>query len=380
MKIRYYGAIAPTGFGRATIEMCMALHRQPGVELEIAPMVQAGATSVRLPKTHLPLARLCKSSDDLDPNPDVVIVHTLPWDCVRALSKLGAAGVAPGAKRIAYTTWEALYAPERLAIELAQYDRVWLPSAPAARAFAGTMSYGDHVFDVMPHCFDEATFEERSRRVQSEGAFRFYYLGAWNVRKNPAAVLRAYAHAFTKDDPVELIIQSSGANPTSIRLAGASTGLSAADFPDLRVRTEMISDADVLELHRGADCFVTASHGEAWNLPAFDAMLAGRHVIAPHGLGSDEFLAETSAALYGGAAAPAQHDVRMIPGSSDLEIAGVQGMSARCLWVEPSMEALIACMRDAVKHRRRDLTANYDPRERFGYEAVGKRAVQLLQE
>ena len=376
MKIRYYGHIAPTGFGRAAIETCAALSRHPDVQLEIAPIISAASSAGMMPKTHLPLARLCKSDHELDPAPDVVIVHTLPWDCARAIEILRPAEWPKTPKLVAYTTWEALTVPPDLCAALETFDQLWLPSAHAARA----MNIGDGKIRVLPHAFDEATLEARSRRIQHDGPFQLYYLGAWNIRKNPAAVLRAYAHAFTRSDDVELVIQSSGANATAIRLAAASTGLSADRFPRLRVGVAPVSDEAIVDLHRGADCFVTAAHGEAWNLPAFDAMLAGRMVISPWGLGSDEFLAETSAMRYGGGAAPAQVDVRIKPGSTDIETVGVQGISSRCLWVEPSMPALIGCMQRVAHNRTTSMDVNYDPRERYGYIAVGRRAVSYLRE
>ena len=41
-------------------------------------------------------------------------------------------------------------------------------------------------------------------------------------------------------------------------------------------RDRYIDDQALFALHAKSDCFVSASRGEAWNLPAFDAMLAGK--------------------------------------------------------------------------------------------------------
>src|SRR6185295_1274929 len=147
---------------------------------------------------------------------------------------------------------------------------------------------------------DEETYTARKGIYATPDAepFKFYYVGAWTQRKNPTGVIRAFCHAFTRADPVQLLLQCSGASLESIAAAAGSSGMGSERAPSIRPSVAPLTDEGILDLHRTADCFVTASRGEAWNLPAFDAMLAGRHVIAPRGQGSDDFLEDTSAALY----------------------------------------------------------------------------------
>src|SRR5258706_16215485 len=76
VRIRYYGHIGqPTGYGRAAMDMCMALLGQ-GAELQIVPI----ARDAVLPKEFLPLASHLGGDSR---RPDVVIAHTLPLDCAR---------------------------------------------------------------------------------------------------------------------------------------------------------------------------------------------------------------------------------------------------------------------------------------------------------
>ena len=384
MKIRYYGsAHLPTGYGRAALELILALDRAetacPGVELE-----------VRTIGPHDPEIDWPIPGDLLQPiaEPDVAIIHTLPGDCHRVVELEGLRSPG-GPKLVAYTTWEALTAPRSVLDPLfATFDQVWVPSQPNLMAFSGRgggqggTDDTDRRLHVIPHTFDERAARTRVGPTDSE-RFRFYYVGAWTVRKNPGSLIRAFANAFPAGSRAELVIHSPGCSLDAFVAALAATGLRQNELPTITLSNQRLSDESLAKLHADADCFVTASRGEAWNLPAFDAMLAGRHVITQYGLGSDEFLSGTSADLIDGYESPAQTDVTY--GSSDgvtmtVKRLGAQGMTSRSLWLEPNLSSLADAMRSAFESRKRDIQLHYDPAERFGYAAVAKQVLNVLEQ
>jgi len=382
VKIRYYGHVGQaTGYGRAASDLCLAFLRA-GVDLEIRPLAPPGP---QLWGSHMPLGARLRSDGDLSPNPDVIIVHTLPLDCVRALEVID---VKPrrhgggGPAVIVQTTWEALNAPHDLIEALGSAcDEVWVPSGANDLAFA-TLEPKLARVRIVPHGFDEDSFDARRQVVESTGPFRFYYVGAWTARKNPAGLVRAFAYAFAGRSDVELVLQCAGARPEAINGVAASTALRALDLVGVRPALTHKTDAEILALHRSADCFVTATRGEAWNLPAFDAMLAGRHVISPRGMGSDDFLRHTTADLYGGRNPGIAHgdvELRTVGTMGEFRLIGAQGLTSRCLWLEPDLVELALAMREAAALRRRDLRVDFDPRERYGYGAVAKLALNHIE-
>ena len=113
-------------------------------------------------------------------------------------------------------------------------------------------------------------------------------------------------------------------------------------------------------------------------------MLAGRHVIAPWDMGSDEFLHSSSADRTTGTLAPAAVDVRVtgqLPNGAGvhLQTVGAQGLTSRALWYEPDLVALGDAMKRAYQTRTRTIEMFYNPADRFGYAAVGTRALQALE-
>lgn len=376
MRVRYYGHVGQqSGYGRAALDNCHAL-LAAGVSLEIRPIVPKGAAGVRIPDDRI---RACCKRDDELGQADIVIVHDLPVSVPEtADAALGTAKEdCVEAKWIAYTTWEACTAPGGVTTPLNRFDEVWVPSIANRNAFQAIPNCR-----VLPHAFDETSLERRRAPWAKVEPFRFYFIGAWNSRKNPTGLLRAWAHAFTRSDNVELVLHSPGVTANQVALGIAMTGLS----PDEMARITPINRyvTDEFAMHSGTDCFVTAARGEAWNLPAFDAMLAGRRVIATGGLGSDDYLSGTNADLIDSYRVPASVDIRMLESTGDgafrCERVGAQGLDARSVWLEPDYLDLASAMRAFARARNRDLEVRYDPIERYGYEAVGKRALAYMTE
>lgn len=353
-----------------------------GAELEIRTLLPTrGATyeTLKFEDAYFPLASRLKADADLDPKPDAVIVHTLPGDCatVLRLAKDGPGGFTNQPITVAYTTWEALGAPAFIVDAYDVFDEVWHPSIASRDGFRAN-SPDAVAMRVVPHAFDENEIERRRELVDpgDDGVYRFYYVGAWNGRKNPLGLVRAYAYAFSKNDPVELMLQCAGAPDGAMVQALHSTNL-VGQLPPIRFSSQRVTDEEIRALHAVADCFVTATRGEAWNLPCFEAVLAGRHVIAPERQGHEEFLVSTSAAIYLAHRTPAIVDLRISAGMPTQAV-GAQGLSSKSLWLEPDLVDLAGCMRKAFADRSRYLTIGYDLAGRFGYRAVGELALGAL--
>jgi glycosyltransferase involved in cell wall biosynthesis len=392
MLVRYYGHFQlPSGYGHAARELAKALDAAD-VEQELVTVGprQPGWEPEDLAELYVPAL-------DRGPahpvDPDVAIVHTLPGDCHRVLE---AAGLRRGAgpKLVAYTTWEALTAPLDIVQPLYDcFDQVWTPSRASALALGSNGLHGsgrdraraELVTHVVPHCYDDSEVRPSGSDGNSEEfrrKFRFYWVGAWTARKNPAGLIRAFAHAFYPGADVELVLHSPGVSLDTFVATLATTGLEQDALPPIVISTQYLTWGSLARFHAEADVFVSAARGEAWNLPAFDALLAGRHVITQYGLGSDEFLADTSADLVDGWEAPAQVDVTMASsdgGEMTVKTIGAQGLSSRSLWLEPNLSSLAEAMRSAYESRKRTIKIDYDVAARFGYAAVAELVLKVLE-
>lgn len=379
MKIRYYGHNGVnTGYGRAANEMVEAL-ATTGAQIEVSPLGSSNA-----PVLETAAQRFFKVDAELT-TPDAIIVHTLPLSVDRVIASIP--DELADVPTVVYTTWEALEVPERVMQAVRGGDALWVPSKATAVPFARARQPEDPKVYVWPHAYDD-TRDHTYSGDRPPAPYTFYWVGAWSGRKNPAGLIRAFVGEFDMSEHVRLLIQCRGLPPQVFAQALAMSGLPRAKTQHVLLSNRDITEPELWSVHALGDTFVTATHGEAWNLPAFEAMLAGRHVIAPAGQGSDEFLEDTTAHLYRASQrAPAFLDVRMAdlpagspPGAVMFQTMGGDGLTSRCHWQEPDLHDLQEAMRQAFTAKTRTIQVDYDVADTFGRRAVGRRAVQLLEE
>jgi glycosyltransferase involved in cell wall biosynthesis len=391
VRVRYYGHVGQrTGYGRAAEATCHAL-MAAGVDLDIRPLAPRAQLDLTR-SSALPLASLIQRHEGTPADMmDVVIVHTLPLDTPRVLA-IERLAKGAGPKLVAYTTWEGESAmPIGFRKAFNAFDAVCFPSTHNLERLPVDLipdrPYHSDEFRafVVPHAIINDWAPPDEQRAPSSG-FAFYYVGAWSGRKNPAGLIRAFASEFDRHEGVSLTLYCAGASQADFACAMTATGLPQDAHPRITLVDRFVPDVAIEELHATPGCFVTATRGEAWNYPAFDAMMARRAVIAPVNMGHDDFLHDTSARSYGGVSQPAEMDVRVgdpVPGQSEralnLRVAGAQGLDCRATWIEPDLRVLAAQMRRCYQRDERNLTVTYDAAARYSTETVGKNLLTELE-
>jgi hypothetical protein len=217
-------------------------------------------------------------------------------------------------------------------------------------------------------------------RPRLAGPVRFYHIGKWEPRKAQHRIVGAFLMAFRPGE-AKLYLKTSlsgvagqsypGSAPASLKewLADARVAAMGWTFEEankhLFIINRRLTPEQMLALHRQSDVYVTLSHGEGFDMPAFDAKLAGNLMVYTPSGGPQDFAGDA--------------DERVEPTSS-IPCDPFYGWGdAR--YLDYDIEAAVAALR-AAKHkieageRRRgvDLSA-------FGAAAVGARmraAVEAL--
>ncbi|MEY2569035.1 MAG: hypothetical protein QOE35_3564 [Actinomycetota bacterium] len=148
---------------------------------------------------------------------------------------------------------------------------------------------------VVPHVAPEvhAGTREAWAGIDPE-TFVFYTIGQWTVRKALDLTVRAFLQAFTRDDPVLLVVKTSwrdwtyrGLPPLSRAAPGTTAGALARlaavhggpAAPAVELTTLDLEDAAIAGLHTRGDCFVSLCRSEGWGLGGFDAAAYGNPVV-----------------------------------------------------------------------------------------------------
>lgn len=399
MRIRYhchFGRL--TGYARAARDYLLALHDVDDIQLEIAVL----GDDLESPEGRYgALDSLAVRFDQVVGGVDLEIFHAPP----RVLAALDAqhlksleediTPVTAPAKRVAIVTWETSTLPRQFQQVLSHFDAVIVPSHFCAAVIGAELPPRVPIH-VVPHCFDEDFWPLNHKVRGAERPYRFYSVGAWGERKNPLGVVRAYLHEFTKLDHVQLMLVCEGADLDEVRSLVARSGLPAEMLPELHVPHHgpgtFLDEDELVELHLEGDCFVSATRGEGWGLPMFEAAIVGKRVIAPQHGGQLDFLAHYP--WY----SPVAYQLTPCFGSEQrdrvVEHAGQQvqmsrvtmppGVDCKQLWAEPDLKSLAAAMRTAylgstIGRSLPDATTERAALEaRFGYKTVGPLLANLL--
>ena len=141
--------------------------------------------------------------------------------------------------------------------------------------------------------------------------FRFGFFKGWanleKDRSNFPAVLRAFCQEFKKDEPVELVVKF---NPAyfppgwDLTMEIKKLNVDLQNAPNVRFLLENVPFATLRGLYEVIDVMVSASHGEAFDLPLAEAMAMGIPCIAPNFGGQMDFLNHTNAWILSTKPAP----------------------------------------------------------------------------
>ena len=132
--------------------------------------------------------------------------------------------------------------------------------------------------------------------------FKFYYIGDLNDRKNLIGIIRSFHSEFCHGENVCLVLKIKKHGVAENQLTDMFQKFSHAIKTNLRLHkdpsmfaTEIVitanmSNSMIYDLHNTCDCFVNISHGEAWSIPAFEAMAMGNTPICSNEGGPNEFI------------------------------------------------------------------------------------------
>jgi glycosyltransferase involved in cell wall biosynthesis len=278
MRVLYVGVYRDsTGWARAATDNILALDAA-GVDVVCRPLRlndYAGPVPERILQLEAKSARGC----------DYALQHVLPNHAsYSGRFKKNVCLYASETSHFRESSW-----PERLNA----LDAAWVfnrQQVEAARASGVTVPYS-----IVPHACDVTRFQRSYpalaalRPYKEAGDFIFYSVGEYIRRKNFGALVRAFHLEFDPSEPVQLALKVSrpGMAPAELEAhvradcdkikAGLKLHGGRADFCKREiVLAERLTDHGVCALHAAGDCFVLPSFGEAWSIPAFDAMAFGK--------------------------------------------------------------------------------------------------------
>lgn len=296
---------------------------------------------------------------------------------------------------IVYTSWERDRVHPQYIEILKDVGRLWVPCHTNRDAFLLSGMPSEKVA-VIPYPYDPSKHCIAAPRGSTKvpAGKRYYHIGKWEPRKNQHRLIGAFLIAHTPQDRASLFIKTSGFGigwinyPTfeeSLRFWLQEERVKANGWTSehmdrlIRVVSDKLSDADIEQIHARNNIYVSSGLGEAWDIPAFEAKLAGNRLVTVGFGGSGEYreLDDVQLVYESEAVHPGYHwepDARWAKVSVELLAEGLRQVKPpKERWVPRhyaflySQYSVGACMLKSIRELVRELGCEDDLLDAGGY-------------
>jgi glycosyltransferase involved in cell wall biosynthesis len=288
LKVSFYGPWNyDNGLGAASRGIIAALRRS-GFRLSLHP----------IKKPFHVHRRLVPAVDvrDFEGAADIAIVHLNP-DSWHLLTDDQRTAIRSARRRIGYWVWEMGHLPNAWWHEFNSVDRIWAPSRYCADLF--DRQDGAPV-DVIPHpvpvpASPPPSVDERAALRRSLGlapdsrVILFVFDGSsYLVRKNPAALVRAFAASGLVDRGWHLVLKTKHLMDRSAD--GAALRQMVAEEANVLLVERNLSPEELAVMLASSEIYASPHSSEGFGLTIAEAMAAARPVVATDFGGSTDFL------------------------------------------------------------------------------------------
>lgn len=207
-----------------------------------------------------------------------------------------------GKKNIAVCCWETDRIPQYWVDALNKFDCIIVPCE--ANKVAYIQSGVTKPIHIVPFTFFkdeyEKTFEKFLIPGVSQETIIYYNISQWSSKKGIDDIIKAYYLAFQNDEDVILVLkgyigmqnQQGDAQKLLEQINLIRNAMKLPKFPKIYVTDQMMTEDEVLRLHKSCNIYVNLSRGEGWGVPAFESLLVGNELISVEHTGMHEYLNE----------------------------------------------------------------------------------------
>ena len=216
----------------------------------------------------------------------------------------------------------------------------------------------------------------------SDNDYIFYSIMQFTERKDPVSLLKAYWHAFDATDNVSLVIKThrndysdkekEAVIQTLKKIKSGMVLPEGKEYAPVYLMLNLLSEQDILGLHKWGDCFVSLNRGEGFGLPMAEAITIGNPVITTGYGGVNQFLNKNNSYLI---------DYVLVPVSG---MPYIKWYTSDQCWAHADVCDAAKAMRYVYENREKakikaDL-AKRNIESNFNYKAIGELYIKTLNE
>jgi len=276
--------------------------------------------------------------------------------------------------------------------QLKLMDEIWVPNNQLKESLEEDR-IGVPV-TVVPHTVDVSKYKRGFNPPAikpAENTFKFYYIGDVNDRKNLDAIAKCFHSEFSPEEDVSLIFKINKFGKTSKELTSEFDSRLGKVKRKLRIYedlslykkeiliTDFVSEDQLCSIHEYCDCFICPSHGEAWSIPSFEAMIFGNTPICSNFGGPKDFIDKNNWRTG--------HLINGVYSACECSDSAFPDMfTAKEFWFQPCELEIRKQMRksydswkkDPISYKRRNKLAGFKQAEKFSYQNVAEKMKEAI--
>lgn len=196
---------------------------------------------------------------------------------------------------------------------------------------------------VVGNGVDQALAQISNDVPSPDPAFCFLHISSCFPRKGVDVLLDAWARAFSKADPVQLVIKTFPNPHNSVETDLRDFAATHPDHAPISLIMQDLDAAALSKLYAKADAIVCPTRGEGFGLPLAEALALGKSVITTAYGGQSDFCTTDTAWLCDYSFSPAETHLNLFDS----------------VWIEPDVDSLASALRDcrAADQTERDRRA-----------------------
>ena len=175
-------------------------------------------------------------------------------------------------------------------------DEIWVPcqqNLDAARNSGVTVP-----IKIVEHSINVSDYKpvDGAKIKEMQDSFTFGFVGEWIERKNVKAFIQAFHIAFGPREPVNMFIKTSKSSLEVVQkfCTHIRDGMKIRkEYKEEIVVSGFLEKPDYISVMEQIDCFVMPSRGEAFCIPALEAMALGIPCLYTDGIGMDYCVGES---------------------------------------------------------------------------------------
>lgn len=186
-------------------------------------------------------------------------------------------------------------------------DQIWVSSHFERQCLLRSGVVNPGTF-IIPIPCEQTKYEKRYEFEDLDNhknEYKFYFIGEYSTRKNVNSLLLAFYREFHNSEQVRLVLKLNkvGVDP-SLLLEQIKRDIynfnhthkiyqKPDQYKEVVIIPTYLSEERLYGLHQSCQCFVAPSYGEAFCIPAFDAMMFNNDVLVNKNSGMSDYIIQT---------------------------------------------------------------------------------------